>query len=97
MTRNPVPGTPIFLDIRYFCANIYLLIEAGKDGVRSSAACFLFPNRPQSGFKDLAVCHRRVRTGPLPPMKFCKTKPSEAGMSFIINETSEKRAKNEAN
>ena len=33
---------------------------------------------------------------PLPPMKICKTKPSEARMSFRINKTIEKNVKNEA-
>ena len=32
---------------------------------------------------------------PSPPMKICKTKPTEAGMSFRINKRLRKRAKNE--
>jgi hypothetical protein len=34
---------------------------------------------------------------PLPPMQICKTKPSEARMSFRINNKFRKQAKNEPN
>ena len=36
-----------------------------------------------------------IQGHPLPPLKFCKTKPTEARMCFRINKSFRKRAKNE--